>query len=248
MPSDPITPPSIKDQQDDILTAPSSPAASPDSAPAPAPPIPTATIAPRLHFSFTRWASTGVVRLLYRFWTRVAAHLFPEDSPGERVAQALHIPLPDRLNLSWVNSHLAVGGRIRPEDIRALARVGVTHVIDTRAEHCDDAQALAREQIDLLYLPTPDTKPLSVEQLMQGSAWAQECIQKGGRVLVHCEHGVGRSVLLTCAVLVYDGMHAYDALQLVQYKRWQAAPNHRQISRLKEFEAACAARRGASKA
>src|SRR5690242_12724802 len=193
---------------------------------------------PALKFSAARWATTGVVRLLYRGWTRVAAHLFPEDSAGERIALALHIPLPDRLSLSWVTDRLAVGGRILPEDIHLLARVGVTNVIDTRAEHCDDEQALAKEHIKLLYLPTPDTYPLSVEQLQQGAAWANECIQQGGRVLIHCEHGVGRSVLLTCATLVYGGMHASDALKLVMEKRWQAAPNHRQIARLREFEAA----------
>lgn len=150
---------------------------------------------------------------------------------------ALHIPLPDRLNMSWVTDSLSVGGRVHPQDIGALARAGVTHVIDTRAEYCDDAQAMAKEQIELLYLPTLDTYPLTAEQLMQGAAWASERIQRGGRVLIHCEHGVGRSVLLTCAVLVYDGMHASDALALVQKRRWQAAPNHRQIARLREFEA-----------
>ncbi len=192
---------------------------------------------PTLRFSPLRWAGTGVVRLLYRGWTRVSAHLFPEDSPGERLAQALHIPLPDRLGLSWVTDHLAVGGRILPNDIRALHRIGITQVVDTRAEHCDDEEALAKEHIELLYLPTPDTYPLSIEQLMQGAAWASEHIEQGGRVLIHCEHGVGRSVLLTCATLVHMGMDARDALNLVMEKRWQAAPNHRQIVRLREFEA-----------
>jgi protein tyrosine phosphatase (PTP) superfamily phosphohydrolase (DUF442 family) len=193
---------------------------------------------PVLKFSATRWATTGVIRLLYRGWTRIAAHLFQEDSPGEQIATALHIPLPDRLSLSWVTDRLAVGGRILPEDIHKLARVGVTNVIDTRAEHCDDEQALAKEHIKLLYLPTPDTYPLSIEQLQQGAAWANASIEQGGRVLIHCEHGVGRSVLLTCATLVYGGMHASDALKLVMEKRWQASPNHRQIARLREFEAA----------
>jgi protein-tyrosine phosphatase len=168
----------------------------------------------------------------------VAVALFPEDSAGERFAQSVHLPLPDKLNMSWVTKHLAVGGRIRPEDIKALSLVGVTHVVDTRSEYCDDEQALQAEGIELLYLPTPDTYPLTVEQLNQGAAWVQERMQKGGRVLIHCEHGVGRSVLLTCAVLVAGGMHAHDALQLVQQKRWQAAPNHRQVARLKEFEGA----------
>jgi protein tyrosine phosphatase (PTP) superfamily phosphohydrolase (DUF442 family) len=185
------------------------------------------------------------VRILYRFWTRVTAHLFPEGSKSEEIAQALHIPLPDKLNMSWITSHLAVGGRIRPADIKRLGRVGITHVVDTRSEYRDDEQALAQEHIELLHLPTRDTYPLTVEQLMKGAEWVQRCINDGGRVLIHCEHGVGRSVLLTCAVLVYGGMHAHEALQLIQRKRWQASPNHRQISRLKEFESAVAKRRSA---
>lgn len=197
---------------------------------------------PHVPFSYTSWASSGVARVLYRSWTRVAARLFPENSTGEHFARMLHIPLPDALNMSWVNDHLAVGGRIRPEDIGAVALAGITHVVDTRSEYSDDKDALAKEHIDLLYLPTPDTYPLSVEQLMQGSEWTDKCIRAGGRVLIHCEHGVGRSVLLTCAVLVYQGMHARDALELVKKKRWQASPNQRQVNRLREFEAVLAAR------
>src|SRR5256886_11378588 len=196
---------------------------------------------PHVHFSGAHWFFTGIVRLSYRGWTHVAAFLFPEDSKAEHIAQALHIPLPDKLNMSWVTDHLAVGGRIHPEDIHALALSGITHVIDTRSEYRDDAAALAKESIELLHLPTPDTYPLTVEQLEKGAAWAQQRIQNGGRVLIHCEHGVGRSVLLTCAVLVYGGMKARDALALVQEKRWQASPNQRQVARLKEFERACRA-------
>ncbi len=198
-----------------------------------------------VEFSTVRWATTGLVRLLYRFWTRIAARLFPENSPGERIARALHLPLPDKLNMSWVNEQLAVGGRIRPEDMHALGLSGVTHVIDTRSEYQDDEEALQKENITLLYLPTPDTYPLSVEQLAEGAKWANEQIKKGGRVLIHCEHGVGRSVLLTCATLVQDGMLGRDALALVQQKRWQAAPNERQVARLKDFEAALQSQRSA---
>lgn len=190
------------------------------------------------HFSPTRWFFTGIVRLVYRFWTRIAVRLFPEDSRAEAFARQLHLPLPDQLNMSWVTEQLAVGGRVHPEDIPALAQAGVTHVIDTRAEYCDDAEAMAKEHIQLLYLPTKDTHPLTVEQLKQGAQWANVHIQQGGRVLIHCEHGVGRSVLLTCAVLIDAGMSAHEALQLTQQKRWQAAPNSRQIQRLREFEAA----------
>jgi protein-tyrosine phosphatase len=190
------------------------------------------------HFSGVRWLFTGILRVAYRRWTRIAVRLFPEDSKAEQLARRLHIPLPDQLNMNWVTEHLAVGGRVHPEDIPALARAGITHVIDTRSEYCDDVEAMAKEHIQLLHLPARDTYPLTVEQLREGAKWAVEQMRKGGRVLIHCEHGVGRSVLLTCAVLVYDGMSAHDALQLAQQKRWQAAPNHRQVRRLREFEAA----------
>ena len=200
---------------------------------------------PHVSFSGVRWFSTGIVRLSYRGWTRIAAFFFPEDSKTEQIAQKLHIPLPDKLNMSWITTHLAVGGRIHPEDIKALAAVGITHVVDTRSEYCDDEEALAKEHIELLHLPTADTRPLTVEQMLKGSQWVQERMKQDGRVLIHCEHGVGRSALLTCAVLVYNGMHAYDALHLVQEKRWQAAPNHRQVRRLREFESAVVASRNA---
>jgi hypothetical protein len=212
----------------------------PDPNITPPPPDAPATLAElqsqKIQFSQVRWFSTGILRLLYRRWTRIAVRLFPENSSAERLAHRLHIPLPDQLNMDWVTEHLAVGGRIHPGDIPALALSGVTHVVDTRAEYCDDSEALAKAHIQLLYLPAPDTHPLTVQQLVEGAAWTSEHIQQGGHVLIHCEHGVGRSVLLTCAVLVYGGMSAHDALQLVQQKRWQASPNRSQVQRLEEFE------------
>jgi protein tyrosine phosphatase (PTP) superfamily phosphohydrolase (DUF442 family) len=200
---------------------------------------------PKVHFSGARWFFSGIVRILYRRWTRIAAHLFPEQSRAEQIAQSLRIPLPDQLNMSWITDQLAVGGRIRPQDIPALARIGVNSVVDTRSEYCDDAGALGKEGIELLHLPTPDTYPLSIEQMLMGAQWVQERLDSGKRVVIHCEHGVGRSVLLTCAVLVYGGMHAQAALNLVQQRRWQASPNHSQIVRLREFEKAVVERQSA---
>jgi protein tyrosine phosphatase (PTP) superfamily phosphohydrolase (DUF442 family) len=183
-----------------------------------------------------RWAFTGVIRLVYRSWTRLAVRLFPEHSRQARLAEFVGFPLPDRLNMSWITPQLAVGGRIHSEDIVRLAKLGVTRVVDTRSEHRDDRDALAAHGIEMLYLPTPDTYPLTLEQLAEGTEWIVEQIAHGERVLVHCEHGVGRSVLLTAAALVAGGMRAQDAIKLVQAGRWQAAPNHMQMVRLQEFE------------
>ncbi len=188
--------------------------------------------------SFGRWLIMAPVRLLYRGWTRLAANLFPEETGRAHLAEQVGIPLPDRLDMSWVTDSLAVGGRVREEDIERLAQSGVTSVVDTRAEYKDDEAALNQAGIQLFYLPTPDTQPLTIEQLLEGSAWVLEQIRAGGKVLIHCEHGVGRSVLLTAAALVRDGFSTEAALRLIQTKRWQASPNHRQIKRLHEFEEA----------
>lgn len=197
-----------------------------------------------LRRGFARWLVLGGVRVLYRWWTRIAVRLFPEDSRRAELAERMGIPLPDRLNMSWVTPNLAVGGRILPQDMPRLAKAGVTAVVDTRSEHQDDEAVLAANGLQLLYLPTPDTFPLSVEQLRRGADWINAQITQGHRVLVHCEHGVGRSVLLTAAALVEQGMGAHEAIALVQRRRWQAAPNHRQMRRLQEFERAMRQRAG----
>lgn len=191
-----------------------------------------------LRRGIARWLMMGGVRWLYRRWTRVAVHLFPEDSRRAALAVRVGIPLPDRLNMSWVTPTLAVGGRILREDVHRLAASGVTRVVDTRSEHKDDEALLRSEGIRLLYLPAPDTFPLSVEQLRTGAEWVNRELSDHQRVLIHCEHGVGRSVLLTAAALVAQGMDAQSAMRLIQRKRWQAAPNHRQMQRLQEFEQA----------
>lgn len=189
-----------------------------------------------LRKGFVRWALTGGVRVSYRWWTRVAVRLFPEESWQARLATRLGIELPDRLNMSWVTPQLAVGGRILEADIPRLAKAGVTRVVDTRSEHKDDAAALGRYGIELLYLPADDTTPLTLDQLARGAEWVDAQLDAGQRILIHCEHGVGRSVLLTAAALVSRGMGAHQAMQLIQRRRWQAAPNHRQMRRLLEFE------------
>src|SRR6185437_11529506 len=80
--------------------------------------------------SFGRWLLMAPLRLLYRFWTRIAAHLFPEESRRAHLVEQMGVALPDRMDMSWVTSSLAVGGRVREEDIERLAQAGVTRVID----------------------------------------------------------------------------------------------------------------------
>jgi predicted protein tyrosine phosphatase len=171
----------------------------------------------------------GMVRLLNpfgRLWLRFIARLLEWST---------HL-LPARLNFSWITDDLAVGGALRRRDYRRLTTLGITAVIDAREEAADDAEALAKLGIRLLHLPTPDRHELSQEQLVRGTRWSLDQLAEGGKLLVHCQHGVGRGPLQGCAILIGQGLSAPEALRTIRTRRWQAAPNDRQIEALLNFE------------
>jgi Dual specificity phosphatase, catalytic domain len=175
----------------------------------------------------TRAEIVGLFRQpLGRLWLRVLA----------RLMEWLTDVQPKQLNYSEVTPQLAVGGAFRKRQIKRLKHRGVTAVVDCRLEARDDAEALARAGIDFLHVPTPDRYGFTYEQMSEGVEWVLEHLANGGRAFLHCEHGVGRGPLMTCAVLVGQGYGAPEALRLVRSKRWQALPNDRQLEALLQFE------------
>jgi hypothetical protein len=157
-----------------------------------------------------------------------------------RLAARLHELASDltrgELNLSWITDDMAAGGSVRPRDYRRLREIGVTAVVDMRAEDCDDATRLNQVGIDLLHLPAPDRYSPPIEALATGVRWIEERLASGGRVFAHCEHGVGRAPLMIGSVLVSRGSSAPDAIEMLHERRWQSAPNDRQIEALLAFE------------
>ena len=147
------------------------------------------------------------------------------------------------LNLSRITDQLVVGGAVPPWAYPRLKAMGVTAVIDLREEAKDDEAALAKLGIELLYLPATDRYAASQDQLSAGVEWAMERIERGGQVYAHCKHGVGRGPLMGLAILVAQGESSSSALRLLRSKRWQAAPNDRQLAALLEFETAWRGRR-----
>jgi hypothetical protein len=140
------------------------------------------------------------------------------------------------LNLSWIDEALAVGGRFPMDAAAHLAeRLGITRVVDLREECCDDAEVLRKHGILLLELPTRDMCGVAEEMLDQGVRWVGEQLDGGRRVYIHCEHGIGRSVLLALCVLAARGRDPLEAMELVKQARWQASPSREQLERFREF-------------
>jgi protein-tyrosine phosphatase len=152
-------------------------------------------------------------------------------------------------NLSWITPTLAVGGSFPAERTEELARAHrIAAVVDLRAEACDDEVLLRRHGVTFLHLPTLDAHAISPPMLRDGVAFVGRHLAAGVRVLIHCEHGAGRSALLALCVLVDRGHAPLDALALakdgrahvsptpVQYEAWAAWLRARQATQRCDWE------------
>lgn len=129
-------------------------------------------------------------------------------------------------NLSWITDDLAVGGSFPAERAIELATAHrVRAVIDLRDESRDDEAVLVQHGITFLHLPTLDHGAVSPAMLDEGVAFASYYLERAERVLVHCEHGIGRSATLALCILVARGMEPLDALELAKSRRALVSPS-----------------------
>jgi protein-tyrosine phosphatase len=141
-----------------------------------------------------------------------------------------------RPDLSWITGDLAVGGSFPPGQAAALAlQHGVGAVIDVRVEACDDAHELAVSGLEFLHLPTEDLCGVAQPMLDEAVAFARRMAARGRKLLVHCEHGIGRSATVALCVLADRGMAPLDALTLAKDARSQVSPSQAQYEAWAEW-------------
>ena len=146
--------------------------------------------------------------------------------PSYPLASPLADAVPWQPNLSWITDELAVGGSFPAERAVELAAAHrVRAVIDLRDESRDDEAVLVRHGIAFLHLPTLDHGAVSPAMLAEGVAFASRHLDRAERVLVHCEHGIGRSATLALCILVARGMEPLDALELAKTRRTLVSPS-----------------------
>lgn len=139
-------------------------------------------------------------------------------------------------DLDWITEDLAVGGCCAPGRLADLARDhDLGAVIDLRAETVDDAASWRRYGVEFLSLPTEDHAAIAPAMLHAGLDFAQTARLADRRLLIHCQHGIGRSVMLALCVLVARGGDALDALSLVKARRPQASPSPAQMEAWRDW-------------
>jgi protein-tyrosine phosphatase len=133
-------------------------------------------------------------------------------------------------NFDWIDERLAVGGSFPMEAAEQLARQErIGAVVDLRNERCDDEALLRIHGLELLHLPTQDCCAIAPRMIDDGVAWVRSRLDAGTRVLVHCEHGIGRSALLALCTLVAGGAEPLDAMNRLKAGRPVACPGAEQI-------------------
>ena len=134
-------------------------------------------------------------------------------------------------NFDWIDPQLAVGGRFPAERAALLAsHHGIDAVVDLRGEDHDDEQLLRSHGITLLHLPTEDMCGVDAALLERGVEFVCDRLDRGQRVLIHCEHGIGRSATLALCVLVTRGTAPLDALGRMKDRRALVSPSPAQFA------------------
>jgi protein-tyrosine phosphatase len=143
--------------------------------------------------------------------------------PGRNKAQAL--------NIDWLTESLAVGGSF-PQDAagRLAGEHEITRVVDLRDEDCDEIVSLRRHGIHHLHLPTPDARAISPGNISRGVAWVARAMAARRKVLIHCQHGIGRSALLAMCVLVDAGVPPLETMLLAKDAREVVSPSPEQLA------------------
>ena len=128
---------------------------------------------------------------------------------------------------------------------RLVREHGITRVVDVRVEACDDEEVLRLNGMELLHLPTMDTRAISLDMISDGVEFVCDALDSGQRVFIHCQYGIGRSALLGLCVLVARGLSPIEALARAKDARPVVSPSPSQLEAFRAFAERLRAERGA---
>jgi protein-tyrosine phosphatase len=125
------------------------------------------------------------------------------------------------MDITWITPRLALGGGIwTAQNMAAIARHGITHIIDMQIEF-DDTALASPLGIDVLWNPADDDFQLKPPGLFQrGVDFALAAFDEpASRLYVHCAAGVHRAPMMTLAILRAQGHSLADAAELLIARR-----------------------------
>ena len=125
------------------------------------------------------------------------------------------------MDITWVTDRIAVGGGIwNAENMAAVSRVGITHIIDMQIEF-DDRPLAEPHGIAVCWNPVDDDfAPKRGDVFRRGVDFALAALEENGtKLFIHCAAGVHRAPMMTLALLGVMGWTIQDAMQLIEGRR-----------------------------
>lgn len=123
--------------------------------------------------------------------------------------------------MTWLTGRIAVGGGIwTAENMAAVARAGITHIIDMQIEF-DDTPLAGHHGIAVLWNPVDDDfQPKPPDVFERGVAFARRAFhQDGSKLFIHCAAGVHRAPMMALALLCSLGWKLGEAMELIEARR-----------------------------
>jgi len=136
-------------------------------------------------------------------------------------------------NANMITNNIWVGGLNSP---RTIISEGFDTVIDLREE---DAQKyrdiLKKHEIEYLNIKIPDGMGAPPNVLFEITKLIMKRVRDGKKILIHCNLGRGRSILIAAAYLVSKGLKPDEAINKVKSIRSVSFLNTQQRETLYEF-------------
>ena len=125
------------------------------------------------------------------------------------------------IDITWLTDRIAVGGGIwNADNMAAVSRAGITHIIDMQIEFDDTALAKPHE-IEVCWNPVDDdfeAKPPEV--FARGVQFALAALEEPeSKLFVHCAAGVHRAPMMALALLGVLGWSLEDGMDLIEGRR-----------------------------
>jgi protein-tyrosine phosphatase len=125
------------------------------------------------------------------------------------------------MDITWVTERIAVGGGIwNADNMEAVSRAGITHIIDMQLEF-DDTPLARPHGIAVCWNPVDDDfEPKPPEVFARGVEFGLAALEGDGtKLFVHCAAGVHRAPMMALALLGVMGWTVEDGMDLIESRR-----------------------------